>query len=210
MSQRDNPRVALSRALHLLLPDVCQQAFLTIDELDGSASIVPVFADPELERLALEIDRRYPPKPTVHPSEVAARTGISHFGAVTEELMTSMAHDTEHLALLRRFGATELLVLPLRHRDRALGVLALSTDQGRRFGAEDRVLAELVATRVAIHLDTTYFRRRVLVVDDNAAHRYILRHALSRAGFEVCEAETGAEALLLAREVKPNVMLLDL
>lgn len=209
LSQRDSPRVALSRALQLLLPSVCQQGFLSIDELDGSTSIVPVFVDPELERLALEIDRRYPPKPTVHPAEVAARTGAVHFGAVTEELMASMAHDTEHLALLRRFGATELLVMPLRHRDRALGVLALSTDHGRRFSADDRVLAELVATRVAIHLDTAYFRRRVLVVDDNAGHRYLLRHALSRAGFEVREAETGADALRLAREVRPNVVLLD-
>jgi PAS domain S-box-containing protein len=210
LSQRDSPRLALFNALQLLLPSVCQQGLLSIDEQDGSTSIVPVFADPELERLALEIDRRYPPKPTVHPSEVAARTGISHFGNVTEELMASIAHDTEHLALLRRFRATELLVLPLRHRDRALGVLALSTDHGRRFSAEDRVLAELVATRVAIHLDTAYPRRRVLVVDDNAAHRYLLRHALSRAGFEVREAATGAEALRLARELRPNVVLLDL
>lgn len=209
LSRGDNPRVAVSRALQLLLPCVCQQAFLYIDELDGSTSIVPVFADPELERLALEIDRRYPPKPTVHPTEVAARTGISFFGDVTEELMASMAHDTEHLALLRRFCATELLVLPLRHRGRALGVLALSTDQGRRFGTEDRMLAELVATRIATHLDTVYFRRRVLVVDEDAGQRDLLRRSLSRAGFEVCEAETGAEALRLARDVKPNVVLLE-
>jgi len=209
LSQRGSPRVALSRALQVLLPSVCQQVLLSIDELDGSTSIVPAFVEPELERLALQIHRRYPPKPTVHPAEVAARTGAAFFGDVTEALMASMAHDTEHLALLRRFGATQLLVLPLRHRDRALGVLALSTDHGRRFGSDDRLLAELVATRIAAQLDTAYFRRRVLVVDDNAAHRYLLHHALSSAGFDVVEAATGAEALRLARESRPSVVLLD-
>jgi len=208
LGRRDNPRLALSAALQVLLPNVCQQAVLSIDELDGT-SIVTAFVDPELERLAFDIHHRYPPKPTLHPAEVAARTGAPHFCDVTDALMASIAHDTEHLALLRRFGATQLLVLPLRYRDRALGVLALSTDHGRRFSAEDRVLTELVATRIAVHLDTAYFRRRVLVVDDNAAHRYVLRHALSRAGFDVREAGTGAEALQLAREDRPSAVLLD-
>jgi len=209
LSQRESPRAALASALRVLLPDVCQQAALSIEELDGSTSFVTAFVDPELERLAIEIDRRYRPKPTLHPTEVAARTGEVSFGDVTEELMASIAHDAEHLVMLRRFGATQLLVIPLRRHERVLGVLALSTDQGRRFGADDRMLAELVATRVAVHLDTAYFRRRVLVVDDSPAHRYLLCHALSLAGFDVREAETGAAALRLAREVKPDVVILD-
>jgi signal transduction histidine kinase len=209
LSERDSPLVALSRALRLLLPNVCQQGLLSIDERDGSTSIVPVFLDPELERLAIEINQRYAPKPTLHPTEVAARTGAAYFGDVSDELMASIAHDTEHLRLLRRFGATQLLVMPLRHRDRGLGVLALSTDHGRRFSPEDRALAELVATRIAIHLDTAYVRRRVLVVDDEEAHRYLLGHALSGAGFDVREAATGALALQLVRESRPDVVVLD-
>jgi phosphoserine phosphatase RsbU/P len=209
LSQRESPRVALSRALQVLLPRVCQQAVLSIDELDGSTSMVTAFIDPELERLAIEINRRYPPKPTVHPAEVAARTGAAHVGDVTDELMASIAHDTEHLALLRQFGATQLLVFPLRHRNRVLGVLALSTDHGRRFNADERMLAELVATRVAIHLGTAYFRRRVLVADDDASHRALLESTLSRAGFDVRGTTTGADALRLAREIRPDVVVLD-
>jgi len=188
--QGDGPRVAVSRALHVLLPSICQQGLLSINEPDGSTSIVPVFVEAELERLALDIHRRYPPKASVHPAEVTARTGVAHFGAVTEEHMASMAHDPEHLTLLRRFGATELLVLPLRHRDRSLGVLALSTDHGRRFSSEDRMLAELVATRIAVYLDAAFERP---VADADAASRSGLRQARSRERFD----EHVNEALLV-------------
>jgi signal transduction histidine kinase len=209
LSQCDSPKVALSNALQLLLPNVCQQGVLEIDELDGNASIVTAFSDPALERLAIEIHRRYPPKPTVHAAGGAARAGETRFHDVTEELMESIAHDREHLALLRQFQATQLLVQPLRRHGRALGVLVLSTDHGRRFTVEDRVLAELVASRIAVHLDTAYLRRRMLLVEDDPAHRNLLRRTLVAAGLDVCEAETGAEALRLAQELRPDVILLD-
>ncbi|WP_431261230.1 hybrid sensor histidine kinase/response regulator [Roseateles chitinivorans] len=41
-------------------------------------------------------------------------------------------------------------------------------------------------------------RRTILLVDDEAAHRYALRRRLELAGFEVIEAPDGAEALRLA------------
>ncbi|HTV24563.1 MAG TPA: response regulator, partial [Polyangiaceae bacterium] len=209
LNQRESPKAALSNVLRLLMPGICQQGVLEIDELDGSSSLVTAFVDPALEELALEIHRRYPPKPTVHLSEVAARTGETRFANVTDELMASIAHDSEHLALLRQFRATQLLVMPLRRDGRSLGVLALGTDHGMEFGAEDRVLAELVASRIAVHLDCAYFRRRVLLVEDNPAHRYLLRRTLELAGFDVREAETGGEALRHAREQRPDIIVLD-
>ena len=48
----------------------------------------------------------------------------------------------------------------------------------------------------------------VLVVDDRAANRYSIVHALTRAGFSVIEAENGRQALELARQV-PAAILLD-
>jgi two-component system NtrC family sensor kinase len=48
----------------------------------------------------------------------------------------------------------------------------------------------------------------VLVVDDRPANRYTIVHALKRAGFETMEADTGKEALDLAKQV-PAVILLD-
>ncbi len=48
----------------------------------------------------------------------------------------------------------------------------------------------------------------ILVVDDRPANRYIVVHALKRAGFVVTEASTGKEALELANGL-PKVIVLD-
>jgi two-component system, NtrC family, sensor kinase len=48
----------------------------------------------------------------------------------------------------------------------------------------------------------------ILVVDDRPANRYSTVHALTRSGFKVIEAESGREALELAKQV-PAAILLD-
>lgn len=51
---------------------------------------------------------------------------------------------------------------------------------------------------------------RVLVVEDTPALRTLLAEALSDAGFDVQSAEHGAEALQIAEDWRPDVILLDL
>jgi two-component system NtrC family sensor kinase len=48
----------------------------------------------------------------------------------------------------------------------------------------------------------------ILIVDDRPANRYTVAHALKRAGYDVIEAETGAEALEFAKQI-PSAILLD-
>ena len=50
---------------------------------------------------------------------------------------------------------------------------------------------------------------RILAVDDNEATRYMVSRMLRRAGFEVLEAKTGGEALALASEARPDLVILD-
>lgn len=51
---------------------------------------------------------------------------------------------------------------------------------------------------------------RVLVIDDEADLRFLIREVLSLAGVEVTEASSGAEGLeLLAAAEKPDVVILD-
>jgi signal transduction histidine kinase len=49
----------------------------------------------------------------------------------------------------------------------------------------------------------------ILIVDDNAADRVLLRTILSRAGYAVYEVARGREAVEKAREVRPHVVILD-
>ena len=53
-------------------------------------------------------------------------------------------------------------------------------------------------------------RGRVLVIDDSASVRAVLRAQLSDRGLVVVEAEDGADGLRVARETEPDVVLLDI
>jgi two-component system, OmpR family, response regulator RegX3 len=53
-------------------------------------------------------------------------------------------------------------------------------------------------------------RPRILLVEDEASIAVPFEHALIREGFEPVVATTGAEALRLARESDPDLVLLDL
>jgi CheY-like chemotaxis protein len=50
----------------------------------------------------------------------------------------------------------------------------------------------------------------VLVADDNAAGRELVRTVLERCGYEIAEAADGLEALRAARELRPDLIILDL
>jgi CheY-like chemotaxis protein len=52
-------------------------------------------------------------------------------------------------------------------------------------------------------------RRQILIVDDYPGARYLRSRILSDGGYEVLEAGTGAEALAIARTLKPSLILLD-
>ncbi|MEM9178016.1 MAG: response regulator [Myxococcota bacterium] len=50
---------------------------------------------------------------------------------------------------------------------------------------------------------------RILIVDDEPTYREYLERFLSRDGLDVRTAETGAEAIELAREFAPDILLAD-
>jgi two-component system cell cycle response regulator DivK len=50
----------------------------------------------------------------------------------------------------------------------------------------------------------------VLIVDDNGKNRKLAKDVLRAAGFRTLEAETGDEAIALATEQFPDVILMDL
>lgn len=50
---------------------------------------------------------------------------------------------------------------------------------------------------------------KVLVVDDESSNRALYRACLSQAGYDVCEAENGAAALVAAKTDPPDVIVMD-
>ncbi|MEO6951124.1 MAG: response regulator [Polyangia bacterium] len=70
-------------------------------------------------------------------------------------------------------------------------------------------VAHLRETVLSLIADAGQLRRRILVVDDDAAIRTICRDVLEAHGFLVREAEDGAAALTEARRFRPDLVLLD-
>lgn len=52
--------------------------------------------------------------------------------------------------------------------------------------------------------------KRILIVEDKASSRELLRTVLEQLGYEVEEANDGDEALRLVRQQTPNLVLMDL
>ena len=53
-------------------------------------------------------------------------------------------------------------------------------------------------------------KKMVLLVDDDPTHLLMIAKPLKNAGYEVLEARDGVEAIRIARQETPDLMLLDL
>ena len=52
--------------------------------------------------------------------------------------------------------------------------------------------------------------KKILIVEDIAMNRRLIRDILTYHGYEVIEAENGEEAVRIAREQKPDLIIMDL
>jgi twitching motility two-component system response regulator PilH len=51
--------------------------------------------------------------------------------------------------------------------------------------------------------------RKILIVDDSATERHMLNDLLTKAGFDVVSTDNGEDAIVKARQVKPDLILMD-
>lgn len=164
-------------------------------------------------------------------SEELARRVADHYRLEVADLQGADPHARR---LLPGRVARKLGVLPLRYSDRSL---AIATSDPVGMEAERQVSS--IAGRV-VHfeiaapaslgaaIDETYPRGepqhevpalamepsggpRILVVDDEEAHRLLLRTVLQQKGFRVTEAADGPEALEILAESEPfDLVTLDI
>ena len=103
-------------------------------------------------------------------------------------------------------GSTFTFTLPVAKMDAATGT-------GARFEVrtEDRgaLLADLTGQAVATANGRRRDRPCILVADDDASIRRLLRDDLEAAGYRVLEARDGRETLELARQKRPDLLILD-
>ncbi len=127
-------------------------------EEDGRLHTLSVsHAHPEHAALVERLQRDYPPSPDAERgSYQVLRTGETDLiPEVTDAVLAASAQDETHLDLLRQLNFRSALAVPLRGRDRILGVITWVTgEEGRRFGEDDQAFGEDLARRAAAAIDT--------------------------------------------------------
>jgi twitching motility two-component system response regulator PilH len=51
--------------------------------------------------------------------------------------------------------------------------------------------------------------RKILIVDDSPTERHVLNDLLTKAGFEVVTSDNGEDAIVKSKQVKPDLILMD-
>jgi twitching motility two-component system response regulator PilH len=51
--------------------------------------------------------------------------------------------------------------------------------------------------------------RRILIVDDSPTERHVLNDMLTKSGYEVVASDNGEDAILKAKSLKPDLILMD-
>jgi PAS domain S-box-containing protein len=148
----------LAAVARLAVPDVADWCAVDVMADREVQRVAVAHADPAKVAHAIEIANRYPPDPT-------ARTGVAGvlltgqaetYPVITDEMLVMGAQDPEHLELLRALGMHSAMIVPMRIRDRVVGVISfISAEAGHSFDAADLELAENLASRAATAIENS-------------------------------------------------------
>jgi PAS domain S-box-containing protein len=141
----------------LAVPEIADWCVVElVDDRGARQQLVIAHRDPAKLELAQEL-RRYEPEQLDPDRGVGRvlRTGVSElYQDIPDEVLMQAAVDERHLALLRSVGFRSVILIPLKARGRAFGVMTLvNTESMRRFDKDDREFAERVAAQAAIAVD---------------------------------------------------------
>ncbi len=148
----------LTRVADLASPEVAD--WCAVDLVGDSGELERValtHADPDQRERAVELGRRYPPRPGAAGGGVYAvlRTGEAElYPEITDEMLRAATVDEEHYELLHEFGMCSAMIVPMSARGRTLGVLTFVTStSGRRYDGWDLEVAGELARRCATAID---------------------------------------------------------
>lgn len=147
----------LSLVADLAVPWFADWCSVALEEDGRLHTVALAHVHPEHTALVERLLADYPPSPDSErgPYQVL-RSGVSDLiPDVTDDVLAASAQDETHLDLLRRLSFRSALSVPLRGRERTLGVITwVAGEEGRRFTDDDRAFGEDLALRAAAAIDT--------------------------------------------------------
>jgi twitching motility two-component system response regulator PilH len=91
----------------------------------------------------------------------------------------------------------------------------MTAAEGGRAGSERRSLEEMRAPVTAGAVAGAKKQggnmsiRKILIVDDSPTERHVLNDMLTKSGYEVVASDNGEDAILKAKSLKPDLILMD-
>jgi serine phosphatase RsbU (regulator of sigma subunit)/anti-sigma regulatory factor (Ser/Thr protein kinase) len=152
-------RAVLEAVAALVVPRLADWCAIQLLEGDTLNTVALTHVDPKKVEWALGVSAKYPSDmsaPTGAPNVI--RTGRSElYPFIPPELLEAGAENEEHLRLIREFGLSSGLVVPLVGRSGIIGALTLIyAESGRRYDESDVAFAEDVARRAALAVETAH------------------------------------------------------
>jgi CheY-like chemotaxis protein/anti-sigma regulatory factor (Ser/Thr protein kinase) len=160
-----------------------------------------------------------PDVPGVGDKRASLRFEVEDTGiGIAPETMEKIFKPFEQAGDLIRRGEGVGLGLAISHQLVGMmgGKLQVKSDPGKGslfwFDVDMPVADLQIEERVSENRTITGYpgtRRKILVVDDNASNREVIRVFLGQVGFEVIEAENGRQAVDMAQQMRPDLILMD-
>lgn len=147
----------LAKVARLAVPWFADWCAIALDQDGELRTLAVAHVDPDKVAMAEELQRRYPPDPHAGTgSYEVLRTGRSELTPeVTDEMLQALIHDPEQLRLIRGLNFRSAMAVPLKVKDRVLGVVTwVAGEGGRRFSQDDLLFGEDLARRAAVAIDT--------------------------------------------------------
>ncbi len=129
-----------------------------VDAAGGVQQVAAAHVDPAEVNWVRALGRRSPPDTSAAPWVThVVRTGQSELHSeVTPQMLEAAARDEEHMRLLRDLQLESAMVVPLRGRERTLGVMTfVFAGSKRRYTQSDLDFAEEFARRAAMAVENS-------------------------------------------------------
>jgi PAS domain S-box-containing protein len=226
LAELSDYRSTLQKIASLAVPVFADWCAVDMLQEDGSLErLALMHSDPAKVKVAQALARRYPPRldDPIGPVRVVTTGGSELVEDISDALLASLAHDEEHLRIIRDLAPRSYICVPLRSRGKTLGALTFATaESGRYYGPEDLRAAEDLAQRAVVAIENANLYRALQEADRRkdeflATLAHELRNPLApiRNALEILHRvgsprETARSAReMLRRQVQHMVRLVD-
>ncbi|HEU4740557.1 MAG TPA: PAS domain S-box protein [Meiothermus sp.] len=155
----------LRQVARLAVPRLADWCSVSLPNAEGQLEALEIaHTDPERVRLVRELAADYPEDPEAPGSSAQLmRSGqYSLVSEVTDEMLQAVARDERHLELMRKLELGSALVVPMLVGGKAVGLIGLGMNRGkRRFGERDLALAQELGRRAAVALEHARLYRQL-------------------------------------------------